>query len=134
MTLIDVCPEACDANSKMGGDEFVIANDVFRSRYRESFETPKPMVPTQVSSITIDLRTRSSRFQQEHCVRRTPTHASRAEVRASPPQEDVRSSPVRALRLPHLLDGQFWMSAEQDGNILLLRHAPSVLHPCDLVE
>ncbi|MHB1068596.1 MAG: CocE/NonD family hydrolase, partial [Gemmatimonadaceae bacterium] len=66
--LIDVYPEDYPANSKMGGYEFMIANDVFRSRFRESFEMPKPMTPNQVTPITIDLHTQSYRFQKGHRV------------------------------------------------------------------
>jgi len=66
--LIDVYPEDYPANSKMGGYEFMIANDVFRSRFRESFEAPKPMIPNQVTPITIDLHTQSYRFQKGHRV------------------------------------------------------------------
>ena len=66
--LIDVSPEDYPANSKMGGYEFMIANDVFRSRFRESLERPKPMTPNQVTPITIDLHTQSYRFQKGHRV------------------------------------------------------------------
>ncbi|MFA6165060.1 MAG: CocE/NonD family hydrolase [Gemmatimonadaceae bacterium] len=66
--LIDVYPEDYPANSKMGGYEFMIANDVFRSRFRESLETPKAMVPNQVTPITIDLHTQSYRFLRGHRV------------------------------------------------------------------
>jgi hypothetical protein len=66
--LIDVYPEDYPANSKMGGYEFMIANDVFRSRFRESFETPKAMVPNQVTPISIDLHTQSYRFLKGHRV------------------------------------------------------------------
>jgi putative CocE/NonD family hydrolase len=66
--LIDVYPEDYAPNSKLGGFELMVANDVFRSRFRESFETPKPMVPNQVTPITIDLHTQSYRFLKGHRV------------------------------------------------------------------
>ncbi len=66
--LIDVYPEDYTANSKMGGYELMVANDVFRSRFRESLEKPKAMVPNQVTPITIDLHTQSYRFKKGHRV------------------------------------------------------------------
>jgi hypothetical protein len=66
--LIDVYPEDHPTNSKMGGYEFMIANDVFRSRFRESFENPKAMIRNQVTPITIDLHTQSYRFLKGHRV------------------------------------------------------------------
>ena len=66
--LIDVYPEEHTANTKLGGYELMVANDVFRSRFRESLEKPKAMVPNQVTAITIDLHTQSYRFQKGHRV------------------------------------------------------------------
>ncbi|MBI2408716.1 MAG: CocE/NonD family hydrolase [Gemmatimonadetes bacterium] len=66
--LIDVYPEDYAPNSKLGGFELMVANDVFRSRFRESLEKPKPMVPNQVTPITIDLHTQSYRFLKGHRV------------------------------------------------------------------
>ncbi len=63
--LIDVSPEN-DADPKRRGYQLMIANDVFRSRFRESFETPKPMQPNTVTPITIDLHTQSYRFLKSH--------------------------------------------------------------------
>jgi len=39
--LIDVYPEEVPSQQEMGGYELAIAMDIFRGRYRESFETPK---------------------------------------------------------------------------------------------
>jgi putative CocE/NonD family hydrolase len=66
--LIDVYPEEYAPNSKMGGFELMVANDVFRSRFRESLEKPKAMVPNQVTPVTIDLHTQSYRFLKGHRV------------------------------------------------------------------
>ncbi|HEY5492584.1 MAG TPA: CocE/NonD family hydrolase [Gemmatimonadaceae bacterium] len=66
--LIDVYPEENTANIKLGGFELMVANDVFRSRFRESFEKPQAMIPNQVTPITIDLHTQSYRFQKGHRV------------------------------------------------------------------
>jgi putative CocE/NonD family hydrolase len=66
--LIDVYPEAWEPNFRLGGYEFMVANDVFRARFRESFEHPKPMVPGQVTPVTVDLHTQSYRFKKGHRV------------------------------------------------------------------
>ena len=44
----------------------MIANDVFRGRFRKSFEKPEPITPNAVTPFTIDLHTQSYRFQQGH--------------------------------------------------------------------
>ncbi len=41
--LIDVYPPETAPDAKMGGYQLPIAMDIFRGRYRESFETPKPV-------------------------------------------------------------------------------------------
>ena len=43
--LIDVYPDEVAADPKMGGYELMIAADIFRGRYRESFSEPKPITP-----------------------------------------------------------------------------------------
>jgi hypothetical protein len=64
--LIDVYPENYPQDFKLGGYEFMIANDVFRARFRNSFEKPEPMTPGQVTPVTIDLHTQSYRFKAGH--------------------------------------------------------------------
>jgi len=41
--LIDVYPDEVPSNPPMGGYQFAIALDIFRGRYRESFERPSPI-------------------------------------------------------------------------------------------
>jgi hypothetical protein len=41
--LIDVYPDEVGGDAAMGGYQLAIAMDIFRGRYRESFETPKPI-------------------------------------------------------------------------------------------
>ncbi len=41
--LIDVYPDEVPVQPALGGYQFAIAMDIFRGRYRESFETPKPI-------------------------------------------------------------------------------------------
>jgi putative CocE/NonD family hydrolase len=67
--LIDVYPEPNDSNPKMGGYQFMVANDVFRGRYRESFEHPKAIVPNAVNEYVIDLHTQNYRFRKGHRIR-----------------------------------------------------------------
>ncbi len=64
--LIDVYPEEYTPNFRLGGFELMIANDVFRGRYHQSFEKPVPLVPNQVTPFTIDLHSQSYRFLKGH--------------------------------------------------------------------
>jgi putative CocE/NonD family hydrolase len=66
--LIDVYPEDYAPNSKLGGFELMVANDVMRARFRESLEKPKAMVPNQVTPVSVDLHTQSYRFRKGHRV------------------------------------------------------------------
>ena len=45
--LIDVYPDEVGPEPKMGGYELMIAADIFRGRYRESFSQPKPIAPNK---------------------------------------------------------------------------------------
>jgi len=64
--LIDVYPETFAGDAKMGGYQFMVANDVFRGRYHKSFEKPEPLVPNQVTPFTIDLHTQDYAFRAGH--------------------------------------------------------------------
>jgi hypothetical protein len=64
--LIDVYPEELPGDFKLGGYELMVANDVFRARFRNSFEKPEPMTAGQVTPVTIDLHTQSYRFLKGH--------------------------------------------------------------------
>ena len=64
--LIDVYPEDVPAEPSLGGYELMIANDVFRGRFRKSFEKPEPLVPGRVEEFTIDLHTADHRFLKGH--------------------------------------------------------------------
>ncbi len=44
----------------------MIANEVFRGRFRNSFEKPEPLVSGQVTPFTIDLHTANHVFQKGH--------------------------------------------------------------------
>jgi uncharacterized protein len=43
--LIDVYPDEVASQPNLGGYQLMISADIFRGRYRESFETPKPIAP-----------------------------------------------------------------------------------------
>ena len=43
--LIDVYPDEVASQPAMGGYQLMIAGDIFRGRYRESLESPKPIAP-----------------------------------------------------------------------------------------
>ena len=64
--LIDVYPEAYEPNFRLGGYELMVANDVFRGRYHQSFEKPVALVPNAVTPFTIDLHSQSYRFLKGH--------------------------------------------------------------------
>jgi putative CocE/NonD family hydrolase len=62
--LIDVYPDSLP--SPMGGFQFMVANDVLRGRYLESFETPRALVPNKVEKFTVDLHTQEYTFKPGH--------------------------------------------------------------------
>ena len=43
--LIDVYPDEVAGQEEMGGYQLMVSADIFRGRYRESLETPKPIAP-----------------------------------------------------------------------------------------
>ncbi|MEQ1584716.1 MAG: CocE/NonD family hydrolase [Cyclobacteriaceae bacterium] len=64
--LIDVYPEIFPEDPKMGGYQFMIANDVFRGRYRNSFEKPEPVKSNEVNKYAIDLHAVNHVFKKGH--------------------------------------------------------------------
>jgi putative CocE/NonD family hydrolase len=61
--LIDVYPE--DGKS-MAGYQLMIANDVFRGRFRKSFEVPEPIEPDKIEEYAIDLHWNDHCFKKRH--------------------------------------------------------------------
>lgn len=51
---------------RMGHFQMLLAGEVFRSKYRESFEKPVAMVPGKVTTIEYDLRDRFHTFKKGH--------------------------------------------------------------------
>jgi putative CocE/NonD family hydrolase len=67
--LIDVYPEKYDANPKLGGYQLMVSNDVFRGRFRKSFEKPEAITPNKVEEFSVDLHSQSYRFRKGHRIR-----------------------------------------------------------------
>ncbi len=63
--LIDVYPDSVEP-ADMGGFEFMLAEEVFRARYRDGFTVPKPVTPGQVTPYTFSLRSRDHTFKAGH--------------------------------------------------------------------
>lgn len=66
--LIDVYPDTGMTPPQMNGYQFMVANEVFRGRYRKSFERPAPLTPNVVTDFTIDLHTQAYTFRKGHRV------------------------------------------------------------------
>jgi putative CocE/NonD family hydrolase len=70
--LIDVYPsDAPDnqpnpCNIRMGDFQMLLAGEVFRGKYRNSFEKPEPFVPNEVTEIKFDLRDKYHCFLKGH--------------------------------------------------------------------
>lgn len=64
--LIDVYPEKFPQDWRLSGYELMIANEIFRGRFRNSFEKPEPITPNQVTPFTIDLHTANHVFKKGH--------------------------------------------------------------------
>jgi putative CocE/NonD family hydrolase len=64
--LIDVYPEANPGDPNMAGYQLMIANEVFRGRFRTSFEKPEPLVPNRPYQFVIDLHTNAHTFLKGH--------------------------------------------------------------------
>lgn len=74
--LIDVYPEdyqkltederAAGAGPILNGYQLMVADDILRGRFRNSFETPEPLVPNQVTEFKIDLHPNDHVFLKGH--------------------------------------------------------------------
>jgi putative CocE/NonD family hydrolase len=64
--LIDVYPENVAQDWKLSGYELMIADEVFRGRFRNSFEKPEPLPANVVTPFTIDLHTANHVFKKGH--------------------------------------------------------------------
>jgi putative CocE/NonD family hydrolase len=64
--LIDVYPEKYESDPKMGGYELMVADEVLRGRFRNSFEKPEPIPANEVTPYIIDLHTNDHVFLKGH--------------------------------------------------------------------
>ncbi len=64
--LIDVYPESYPEKPEMGGYQLMIANDVFRGRFRHNFSKPEPVTPNEVNEYKIDLHSINHVFKKGH--------------------------------------------------------------------
>jgi len=66
--LIDVYPEKGEKDPPMNGFQLMIANEVLRARFRNSFEKPEPVPAGQVTAYNIDLHSTNHAFLAGHRV------------------------------------------------------------------
>ena len=64
--LIDVYPEKVEEDWKLSGFELMVADEIFRGRYRNSYEKPEPITPNQVTPFTVDLHSTNHVFKKGH--------------------------------------------------------------------
>jgi len=64
--LIDVYPQRVDKDWELSGYELMIADEIFRGRYRDSFEKPEAILAGEVTPYTIDLHTADHVFLKGH--------------------------------------------------------------------
>jgi putative CocE/NonD family hydrolase len=64
--LIDVYPDEVAAQPQMGGYQLMVSADIFRGRYRESLETPKPITPDKPLLYRYELPTANHVFLPGH--------------------------------------------------------------------
>ena len=91
--LIDVYPDEVAGQPEMGGYQLMVSADIFRGRYRESFETPKAIAPDTAARCTAS-----------PCRRRTTFPAGPPDHGAGPVELVPALRPQPAdLRAEHLL-------------------------------
>jgi putative CocE/NonD family hydrolase len=66
--LIDVYPDTGMKELRMNGYQFMVANDVYRARFRKDPAQPVPLTPNVAEAITIDLHTQAYTFKKGHRV------------------------------------------------------------------
>ncbi|MEK6631446.1 MAG: CocE/NonD family hydrolase C-terminal non-catalytic domain-containing protein, partial [Acidobacteriota bacterium] len=66
--LIDVYPEKYPENWDLAGYQLMVSNEVFRGRYRRSFEKPEPITPNAVLEYAFSLHTQNYTFLKGHRV------------------------------------------------------------------
>lgn len=64
--LIDVYPDLDSKNILMSGYQLPVAMEVFRGRFRKSFENPQPLIPNKPEEFVIDLHDINHTFLKGH--------------------------------------------------------------------
>ena len=64
--LIDVYPETYTDDASLAGYELMVADEILRARFRDSFERPTPLVVNQPNAYRIDLHTNDHAFLKGH--------------------------------------------------------------------
>ncbi len=66
--LIDVYPERYPENWDLAGYQLMVSSEVFRGRYRRSFEKPEPIPPNAILEYSFSLHTQNYTFLKAHRV------------------------------------------------------------------
>ncbi len=64
--LIDVYPEKFPEDWNMAGYQLMVASEVFRARYRKSFEKPEAVPAGEIIPFTVGLHTQNYNFKKGH--------------------------------------------------------------------
>jgi len=64
--LIDVYPESYPEDASLAGYELMVADEILRARFRDSFEHPAALVANQPTAYRIDLHTNDHAFLRGH--------------------------------------------------------------------
>jgi len=64
--LIDVYPNFYQKDVSMSGYELPVAMEVFRGRFRKSFDKPEPLTPKKPEEFVIDLHQINHTFRKGH--------------------------------------------------------------------
>ena len=57
---------ATDNTKKLGNFQMMVRGDIFRCKFRESYETPKPIVPGQITKVAFKLNETMHTFKKGH--------------------------------------------------------------------
>lgn len=64
--LIDVFPDSVPGDWKLGGYQLMVAHEIMRGRYRNSFSAPEPIQPNTPTAFTVDLHQQVHTFRRGH--------------------------------------------------------------------
>ena len=64
--LVDVYPESLAPTWKLAGWQLMVANEVFRGRYLEGFDRPRPLVAGRTTAVRFSLHTQNYCFRKGH--------------------------------------------------------------------